>query len=209
MPGGLADERRALAATLRSVGPDAPTLAGTWRARDLAAHVAATEQVGGMPTFIGRTLVARYGLRLNDSLRPVMRIDLRRFRRHGFDWAVRRLERPAPALLSRPSILPVSVFEIYVHHEDVLRANDRRRDAAPPRLDASIEWLLRYHRRLLGTAGVLVELPDGRTIHGGGDRTTLSVRGDAGEVLLWLAGRREVADVTVDGDLDVAVRLAV
>lgn len=38
----MAGERAALVATLRLVGPDAPTLAGDWNTQDLAAHVAAT-----------------------------------------------------------------------------------------------------------------------------------------------------------------------
>jgi uncharacterized protein (TIGR03083 family) len=115
-------ERRGLVADLKSVGPEAPTLADRWLARDLAAHVAATEQLRGAPTFVGRTLVMRYGLRLNETFRPIMAVDLRRFRRHGFDWALRRLEQPPPPLLSRTSLLPVGVFEVFVHREDVRRA---------------------------------------------------------------------------------------
>lgn len=185
----LAVERRALVAALKAVGPDAPTLAGAWTARDLAAHVAATEQSRGVPTFLGRTLVVRYGLRLNDTFRPIMAIDLRRLRRHGFDWALRRLERQPPGLPSRASVLPVSVFEIFVHHEDVRRPNDVAREAPIPDLAPCIEWLLRYHRRPLGHFGVRVVLPDGRELRGGGPGSALTIRGSADEIVLWLAGR--------------------
>lgn len=102
----LGAARRALVSALKAVAPEGITLAGTWKARDLAAHVAATEQLRGVPTFIGRTLVSRYAVRLNDTYRPVMAIDLRRFRRHGFDWAVKRLERQPPSLLSRDACCP-------------------------------------------------------------------------------------------------------
>lgn len=192
----LAAERSALVATLRSVGPSAPTLAAPWNAEDLAAHVAATEQQHGVPTYLGRRLVMR-GIRLNDTFKPVMAVQLKRFRRHGFDWALHRLERPSPALLARPEVLPVSIFEVYAHHEDVLRANGLRRTAPVPELGPTIDWLLRYHRRFLGDAGLRVELDDGRTFGTGAP----VVRGGAGEVVLWLSGRRSVADVRVDGDL--------
>lgn len=204
----LAVERRALVATLEAVGPDAPTLAGAWTAGDLAAHVAATEQSRGVPTFLGRTLVVRYGWRLNDTFRPIMAIDLRRFRRHGFDWALRRLERQPPGLLSRASLLPVSVFEIFVHHEDVRRPNDVPREAPIPDLAPCIEWLLRYHRRRLGHFGVRVVLPDGRELRGGGPGSALTIRGSADEIVLWLAGRPRATALTVTDDGGGALAVA-
>ena len=179
----LAAERRALVETLRAVGPDAPTLVDGWRAADIAAHVAATEQANGVPTFLGRTLVVRRAWRLNDTFRWSMAIDLKRFRRHGFDWALRRLERPSPRLLARPSVLPVSVFEVYVHHEDVRRANGVERTIPVPDLGPSIEWLRRYQR--LGE---------------------VDVQGEPGEVVLWMAGRPG-ADVEVGGDVPPGLRV--
>ena len=180
----LAAERRALAATLRIVGPDAPTLVQGWTARDLAAHVAAMEQLHGIPTFVGRTLVARFAVRLNDPFRATMALDRRRFRRHGWGWCVRRLERDGPALLARPSVVAVSIFETFVHHEDVRRANGVERPSPEPDLAPSIEWLRRYQRI------------DPRT----------AITGAPAEVLLFLAGR-PAAGIAVDGELPV--RLAV
>lgn len=209
----LAAERAALARTLRAVGPDAPTLIPGWRAADLAAHVAATERQRGLPTFVGRQLVARYGLRLNDRFQALLDFDRRRFHRHGFDWAVTRLERDGPGLLAKESVLPVSLFEIFVHHEDVLRANDVPRPTPPPPLEPTIDWLLRYQRTLLGEVGVRVGLPGGRSVGGGPEAPALAVSGPPGEVVLWLAGRGGVAevDVVADGPAAeaVAARLAV
>ena len=37
-------ERAALVETMRSVGPDAPTLCGDWTTRDLAAHLVTRER---------------------------------------------------------------------------------------------------------------------------------------------------------------------
>lgn len=179
----LAAERRALAATLRIVGPDAPTLVEGWTARDLAAHVAATEQLHGIPTFVGRTFVARIAVRLNDPFRATMALD-RRFRRHGWDWCVRRLEGDGPGLLARPSVVAVSIFETFVHHEDVRRASGIARPSPEPDLAPSIAWLRRYQRI------------DPRT----------AITGPPAEVLLFLAGR-PAAGVTLDGELPA--RLAV
>src|SRR5207248_1602646 len=108
-------------------------------------------------------------------------------RRHGFEWALRRLERPTPGLLLRPAVLPVSVFEVFVHHEDVRRANDM--EPRDPGIDVvpSIEWLLRYHRRRLGDVTVRIALPDGREHTGGTGERTVVVAGPPAEALLWLA----------------------
>jgi hypothetical protein len=160
--------------------------------------VAATEQVHGMPTFLGRSLVAGLGLRLNDAFKPIMAIDRRRFRRHGFEWALARLERPGPALLARASVLPVSIFEIFVHHEDVRRPNNIDRADPMPDLVGSIEWLLRYHRRPLANRGVRIVLSGGLELRGGGDADVMTVSGDPGEVLLWLAGRNGEVSISSD-----------
>jgi len=200
----LAVEREALAVTLRAAGSGARTTIEGWTAADLAAHVVATEKHVGVPTFLGRQLVARYGWRLNDTFRRPMELDRRWFARRGFEWALRRIERDGPALLARPTVLPVSLFEIFVHHEDVRRPNGLPRTSEPPALEPSIAWLLGYHRKLLGSTRLRVVLPDGPELWGGGRQPGVTVRGEAPEVLLWLAGRREVADVAVEIDPDAA-----
>lgn len=205
---GLEVERRALVSTLRAVGPNAPTLVDGWSTHDLAAHLAATEQLHGVPTFLGRTLVARRGLRLNDTFAPVMALDLRRCRRRGYDWALQRLERPIPRVLCARGVLPVSVFEVFVHHEDVTRANGLRRDGPVADLVPSIEWLLRYHRRLLGDLAVRVVFPDGTEVGGGREGETVTISGSPAEVMMWLAGRCEAATVSLS-PAEVAGRMPI
>lgn len=97
-------------------------------------------------------------------------------------------------------MLPVSVFEIFVHHEEVRRPNNLPRDAEAPDLVPCIEWLLRYHRRLLGESGLRVVLPDGLELRGGGSGSTVTLQGTADEVVIWLAGRRQAASVTMTDD---------
>lgn len=195
----LARERTELARTLRTVGPDAPTLAGDWKARDIAAHVAGTEQFRGAPTFIGRWLVARHGVRLNERFPRLTALEHQRSRRRGFEWSLRRIERPGPALLVRPSVAAVTLFELFVHHEDVRRPNGIARVDAEPDVLSAIEWLLGYQARRLGSTGLRIVLPGRREIRGGGRAETLTVRGEPSEVLLWLAGRREHTAVSLEG----------
>lgn len=206
-------ERASLLSTLTELGPDAPTLVAGWSTGDLAAHVAMTEQMRGIPTFLGRRVVAKYGIRLNDTFRPAMALQTRRFRRRGFDWARRRLSRPSPRLLLRPTNLPVSVFEIVVHHEDARRANDLPlRREVPLDLVPSIHWLLRYQKRLLEGYELTVHLPQGSEIRAGDGDRELSIAGRPAEVLLWLSGRQDAADVaftTEDGNAPSPPHLAV
>src|SRR5437899_12120794 len=61
----IVGERHVFADTLSSVGPDAPTLCGSWTAVDVAFHVVSLDRLSGLPTFVGRTIVSR-GVRLND-----------------------------------------------------------------------------------------------------------------------------------------------
>lgn len=207
--GAFVTERRCLAQTFRDVGPDRPTLAGAWTTTDLAAHVVATEQLAGVPSFVGRVVVARYGWRLNELFRSTYQRDVRRFRRLGFDTAVERLSGDPPRLLRRPSVAPVGLFEVWVHHEDVRRANDLpvRTTDENPDLVPCLRWLLRYQHGLLGFVTLRLELPDGQVLTGSGPGEPVTIRGTPGECLLWLAGRRDVASVELDGSTDAVDRL--
>lgn len=142
------EERRRFADTLERVGPDAPTNAGEWTAHDVAAHVVSLDRGVGLPVlFVGRSLVAR-GVRLNDLVRRSPRLSERSFastKKKGFEWAVAQLRTPSPALLLRPSVRTVGLFEVWAHHEDVRRPNGIPRDAHPDLTDV-IAWLERYGR---------------------------------------------------------------
>src|SRR5689334_15715521 len=64
------EERQRFAQTLETVGPAAPTNVEGWSAYDIAAHVVSLDRFAGVPTYLGRVLVAR-GIRLNDLARRV------------------------------------------------------------------------------------------------------------------------------------------
>lgn len=197
-------ERRVFAETLRAVGPDAPTLVPTWTAHDVAAHVVSLDRLRGVPTFVGRTIVSR-GVRLNDVAGRFADRGMRSSKRRGFDWAVDHLEHLPPALLLRESVAPVGLFEVFVHHEDVRRAiSVQQPRVTPEELADVMQWLLRYHRRLLQNVRLLVRTPAGEHAEGTGPEVTVS--GPVGEVVLWLAGRRDASDAEAAGEMASAVQ---
>lgn len=196
-------ERRSLAATLAEVGPAAPTLAGRWTAEDIAAHVVSLDSFGGIPTFLGRTAVAQ-GVRLNDAASRFSDTSIRSTRRRGFAWVVERLRLSPPRLLLGQRVAPIGLFEVFVHHEDVRRASTEwPLRPAPDGLATAVPWLLRYHRRVLPRVSLKIRAGDLHFATGRGPEVVLA--GSMSEVVLWLAGRRDTADVALEGD-EVAVK---
>jgi uncharacterized protein (TIGR03085 family) len=191
-------ERQALADTLAQTGPDAPTLAGAWTAAHIAAHVVSLDRFRGVPTFIGRTVVSRWALRLNDAAGRFADASMKPALRRGLPWAIARLRAAPPGILVRSSVAAVGLFEVFVHHEDLRRASSPSAPrAAPHGLVASVPWLLRYHRSLLTDVTLVVRTAEVERSVGHGP--AVIVEGDPGEVVLWLAGRGEVATVRVTG----------
>ena len=201
-------ERQALRSTLEELGPDAPTLVPKWTARDIAPHIVGGELAAGVPVFVARSLVRRSidvtflqkaGAKQQDRLTG-----------RGWDWALDRLGRNPPRLVHHPSIAPVSLFEYWIHHEDVRRANGGARDAARdyPALQRCVEIVGCYVGKRLDDVTVVVEHPQGSLAFGSGTRQ-ITLHGPCGEVLLWLAGRGAVAEADVSGDsgTDVMQRL--
>jgi len=195
-------ERLALADALEQVGPDGATLCPAWTAADVAAHVVSLDEAAGIPTFLGRSLVARWAIRLNAPAArfpAVTRATMRRARRRGFDAAVAQLRQPPPRLLLRPSVAPVGLFEVFVHHEDVRRPSGILRAAPAPDLTPVVPWLLRYQRPLLRGVSARVTADEGG-VWTVGDGPAVELWGPLPEIVLWLAGRPGTADVALEGD---------
>lgn len=134
------------AETLETVGPDAPTNVDGWTAHDIAAHVVSLDRFAGVPTYLGRILVAR-GVRLNDLARRASQLTQRAIdaeKRRGLGETIARLRQPSPPLLLRAPVRAVGLFEVWAH-EDVRRANAIERDDHPA-LDEVIASLRRYSR---------------------------------------------------------------
>jgi hypothetical protein len=108
------------------VGPLARTACGDWTAFDLAAHLVSAERLSVL-TFVLRSLAVRgvsgstasraaySAVARPEAVEMVMRCE----RRHGFETLIDRLHRPSPRLLPRPQVAPVTLFEFWMHHDDL------------------------------------------------------------------------------------------
>jgi uncharacterized protein (TIGR03085 family) len=194
-------ERTALCDTALQVGEDRPTLCDGWDVKDLVVHLLVRE---GSPAALGIVLSPLAGL--TDAVS-------RRVGRRDFAVLVEKL-RNGPPLLS-PYAVPkvdslVNTLELYVHHEDIRRAQpgwsardlgERMEKVLWSMLGTAGKGLLRG-----STVGVTAEntVTGSRTVLKAG-MPTVTVRGLPSEVTLFVFGRRDQADVELVGeDADVA-----
>ena len=191
-------ERYALCDTFEAVGPDAPTLCSPWRTRDLAAHLVIRE---GRPDAAVGMLVpplAQRAQRVQDGYAAGSWAELvERVRTGPPPWSPTRFE-AVDAL--------VNLAELFIHHEDVLRAApgwEPRQPAAD--LEQGLWSTLTRTGRLLfrrSPVGVVLVTPaHGRRLVRSAPAGASSVvlRGTPGELMLHASGRQSVARVLVEG----------
>ena len=178
-------ERQALASLLAELGPEAPTLCEGWRAADLAAHLVLRDRrpdaAPGMVT--KRAPFGPYTERLQRQLlRSVPWPELLQMLRQG-----------PPALL-RPFDSQVNSVEFFVHHEDLRRAQPGWQPRQLAREDEDVLWarsksLARFARR----RPARLEAPGREPLVLGPSGPGL--KGDVGELVMWLMGRTGAARV--------------
>jgi uncharacterized protein (TIGR03085 family) len=199
----LLGERAALCDTLARTGPEAPTLCEGWLTLDLAAHLVARETRAD----------AALGLVLPGPFARHMQHVMDRCKARGYDALVARLRSGPPWLHRQGPLAAANVNENFVHHEDVRRANGE----GPRNLDAPLDAVLwrvlsfgaRIARRRVKGAALVLRTPDGRELIVSTDGPTVTLTGPVGELALFMGGRKEAADVTLDGDhTAVAIVLA-
>lgn len=187
-------ERAALVETMRTVGPDAPTLCGDWTTRDLAAHLVVREGRLDTTPGIAVPLFAGYTEKVRSQVAQ------------STDWDA-LLEKIAsgPPLYSPFKILdPVAnMGEMFIHHEDVRRAQTSWEPR--PLDDATVKALGRglpiMARLTLAKAPARVSLrtPQGKDLVTLGRGRALTVTGEPQELLLFISGRDAVR-LEFDGD---------
>jgi uncharacterized protein (TIGR03085 family) len=191
-------ERRDLADLLVALGPDAPTCCAGWTTAHLAAHLVVRDRrpdalAGYAVEGAGRggPLVA-WTHRAEDRLRTRTRYAdvVARFRSGPWAWSP----------LAWPSVAKaVNVSEFAIHHEDVRRAQHDWTPRHLSREDQDTIWASfgLYARRAAGRRGVVLRRSDvdGEEKRVGAAGRT--VEGEPMELLLWAAGRRDVARVEV------------
>ena len=197
-------ERAALVETLRSVGPDAPTLCGGWTTRDLTAHLVLREYRLDAAPGITVPALAGYTAKVQKQITD------------STDWdALLAKFAAGPPLYSPLKLLDslANVTEMFVHHEDVRRAVPGWQ---PRALDDTVIAALRrpipmFSRIAMAREPARVSLctPDGETVSTVGSGPQLTITAEAPELLLFAFGRNEVrADFAGDDDTVAAVKAA-
>lgn len=201
-------ERAALCDLFLERGPDAPTLCGRWTTADLAAHLVIRE----------RDPRAAPGILIGGRFEATTdRLMARQLERHGYEGTVERVRSgppPGPFAL-RPVGRLVNTIEYVVHHEDVRRPAGLGPRGDDEALQRTVWRLLAKASRLLvapghlGPAGLRLVWPGAEPVDarraGSEGRATLT--GDPVELLLYLYGRRDPAQVRLDGDPEAVDRV--
>jgi uncharacterized protein (TIGR03085 family) len=199
----LLAERAALCDTLADVGPDAPTLCEGWLTLDLAAHLIAREARAD----------AALGLLLPGPFARHLQTVMDHYKERGYDALVGMLRTGPPKLHRMGPLAAANVNENFVHHEDVRRPAG----LGPRELDAETDAILwkmlgfgrRIAKRRLKGAGLVLRTPDGRECVVSDAQPRVTVTGAVGELVLFMSGRKEAAEVEHEGDHEaVAIVLA-
>ena len=190
-------ERRHLAALLRRVGPDAPTLCEGWVTRDLAVHLIERDS---RPDLIAGTVLPKIPVLSKRAQEADAQL-----RRQDWGELVSMVEKPAlysPARLG-PLDKRMNTAEFFVHHEDVRRAQEtwhRRQLLQEEERDlwAALKLMGKALLRPEQDSVLLVANGYGSVTGGKAKTSTVRiVRGTPSELLLWAFGRREQAEVAI------------
>lgn len=205
-------ERQALADFLLSVGPNEPTLCEGWSTLDLTVHLVLRERRPDAAAGMFISAAAGHLDKVSES-----------YRQRPFEELVQEF-RSGPPVWNPMRLADrfVNTAENFVHHEDARRGrgegDPRELDTAT--LDALWSVIAQSGRFFLRNSPVQVRLvredcgatpprSDDYSVTGGDTRGgSVTVTGDAGELLLWLYGREEAAFVSVEeSEAGVAQRI--
>ncbi|NEB79600.1 TIGR03085 family protein [Streptomyces sp. SID14478] len=189
-------ERLLLADLLEAAGPEAPTLCEGWTARDLAAHVVVRER---RPDAASGAFVKPLASRL-ERVRG-------EFREKPYEELI-QLIRTGPPRFSPFSLKQIdeaaNAVEFYVHAEDVRRAQpDWSPRALDPVFSEALWSRLERMARMVGRkapVGVVLRRPDGQTAVAHRGTPVVTVTGEPAELLMYVFGRQDAANVELDGD---------
>jgi uncharacterized protein (TIGR03085 family) len=192
-------EREDLCELLDELGPEAPTLLDPWTTFDLAAHLVLREHdYLAAPGLVVPGTWGRFAERRRVALKA-----------KGFTPLVTTIRSGPPPGLFRVGWarrIP-NLNEFFVHHEDVRRAHGLGPRTNPPAEDEALfrnvtaaRWLL--SRRLRGVGLDLEWAGTDTVITARKGQPTARVRGLPGELLMFLFGRRDVANVEITGTSD-------
>ncbi|MEV5496354.1 TIGR03085 family metal-binding protein [Nonomuraea fuscirosea] len=196
-------ERAALCDLLDRLGPDEPTLCAGWTTADLAAHLAIRERRPDAMPGIALKPLAGYTASVQNRLKT----------RLPYPELVGLVREPGGVYGLLPALdEAVNTLELFVHHEDVRRAQP---DWEPRALPDDLERLI-WKRVSSGARLTLRKSPVGVVLHrlGGGvalggpkGGSRVEVTGRAGELLMFCFGRQAHAKVELTGEPDAVSAL--
>jgi uncharacterized protein (TIGR03085 family) len=196
-------ERQGLADDLLSVGPEAPTLCAGWTARDLAAHVVTRDRRGDAAPGIMIQALAGWTEHVRRRYRDGHSYpELVGMVRHEPWWSPMRI----PVLDEITNLV-----EFFVHREDVRRAQPDRQPRPLDRGLARALWqrvpmLARLRLRRL-PAEVTVSAPGFGSVRTGAGGPAVEIGGAPGELMLYLFGRPDAAQIDITGPEDLVTEL--
>lgn len=195
-------ERNALADLLDALGPDQPTLCEGWRTRELVAHLVLRERRPLAAPGIALPILAGYTARVQRELAARPYADLVAALRQPPAWSPLRLP---------PLDRAVNTMEMFIHHEDVRRGQP---GWTPRSLSPGLARALWARARTLAwlrlrrfPAGLIVEAPGHGQVSTGRGGERVDLRGDPGELLLFLSGRQAATRVELSGPSALVDRL--
>jgi uncharacterized protein (TIGR03085 family) len=203
MTGYAVAERLALADLMAEVGPQAPTLCGDWRVRDLVAHLLLRER---RPDAAAGILLPRLAQRTEAIQQRIAARD--------FPDLLHDLRNPpwwspvANALLDEP----LNLNEMFVHHEDVRRATEPWQPRElPPGLQAALWGQVRRRAKYVlrrWRSTVRVSAPGyGEVLAGSAGSEPVTLEGAPSELALFLSGRQAHARIVLEGPAEQVERL--
>jgi uncharacterized protein (TIGR03085 family) len=189
----LLNERAALCDTFDKYGPEAPTLCVGWTTLDLAAHLVARE--ARSDAALGLVVPPLAG-----HLQKVMD----KYKARGYEPLVAMLRTGPPWMHRTGPLATANVNENFIHHEDVRRASGETPRTIDPEMDAILWKMLgfgaRMSKKAVRGAALKLQTPDGRERVVSTDGGPVTMSGMTGELTLFMSGRKEAAEVTLDGD---------
>jgi len=193
-------ERARLCDLALETGPDAPTLCGDWKVRDLLAHLVVRET---SPLSIGIVV---------PPLAAVTDRETERVAKKPFEKLVSRV-RKARNPMALPGVdAALNTAEYFVHHEDIRRAAPEwePRPLATEEQDALWKIVRVSGKGLIRPAGVPVVArrsdPGAETTLKSGD-DPVTVTGEPQELVLFIYGRRQTAGLRFDGPEEKVAKL--
>ena len=200
-------ERAVLADTLEVVGPRAPAGCGHWTAFDVAAHIVAADRTAGAVAFCIRALAAR-GVQFNPKPQ-VIAAAINRERRQGYPALLARLRQRPPHLVLAPAVAASTLFETWMHHDDLTTSNGLAH-GAPKHLALAIPPLVRYHAKRLPRTRLTLRTTQGHEWTFGpddGGHNAVVLSGPAAGLIRWLSGRGPLTALDVEATPDVVQQL--